>query len=525
MADTATDRRQVAVGPARPASWSSIALVPVLWIASLSFKTPATLTDGNFIPREWTLDNYRTIFQTDQFVRALINSIGIALISTLIAVVLGTMAAYAIARLDFPGKGLLVGVSLLIAMFPQVSLVSPLFEIERQLGLFDTWPGLILPYITFALPLAIYTLSAFFRQIPWDLEKAAKMDGATQAQAFRKVIAPLAAPGVFTTAILVFIFCWNDFLFAISLTSTERVPHGPGGAVVLHRRLAVRGPDRRDLRGRRGHHHPDHPVRAVLPAPDRRRPDLRRGEGIEVTDGRHRSRQGDQAVPGRHRRGARASTWRSPTASSSSWSGRPGCGKSTTLNMIAGLEDITSGELRIDGAAGQRQGAAGPRHRDGVPVLRALPEHDRAGEHGLPAASWPRWTRRRSTSKVDEAAKMLELTALLDRKPANLSGGQRQRVAMGRAIVRSPKAFLMDEPLSNLDAKLRVQMRTVVSRLQKQLGTTTVYVTHDQTEAMTLGDRVVVMRAGAVQQVGDAAGALRPPEQPVRRRASSARRR
>jgi multiple sugar transport system permease protein len=198
------------------------ALIPVVWITSLSFKTTATLTDGKFIPREWTLENYRTIFSTDQFVRALINSIGIAVIATSIAVVLGTMAAYAIARLDFPGKRALVGVSLLIAMFPQVSLVSPLFDIERRLGLFDTWAGLILPYITFSLPLAIYTLSAFFKQIPWDLEKAAKMDGATQGQAFRRVIAPLAAPGVFTTAILVFIFCWNDFLFAISLTSTER---------------------------------------------------------------------------------------------------------------------------------------------------------------------------------------------------------------------------------------------------------------------------------------------------------------
>ena len=129
----------------------------------------------------------------------------------------------------------------------------------------------------------------------------------------------------------------------------------------------------------------------------------------------------------------------------------------------------------------------------------------------LPAASWPRWTRTRSTARSSEAAKVLELTALLDRKPANLSGGQRQRVAMGRAIVRSPKAFLMDEPLSNLDAKLRVQMRTEVSRLQKQLGTTTVYVTHDQTEAMTLGDRVVIMRGGAVQQVGPPQDALRPP--------------
>ncbi|AGM03657.1 carbohydrate ABC transporter permease [Amycolatopsis keratiniphila] len=217
-----------AATPGRKLKWGLVdilvlvfALYPVLWVVSLSFKTKETLDDGNFIPSEWTWQNYADIFETTEFIRALVNSIGIAIIATVIAVVLGTMAAYAIARLDFPGKQVLVGMSLLIAMFPQVSLVTPLFNIERELGLFDTWPGLILPYITFALPLSIYTLSAFFREIPWELEKAAKMDGATPAQAFRKVIAPLAAPGVFTTAILVFIFCWNDFLFAISLTSTE----------------------------------------------------------------------------------------------------------------------------------------------------------------------------------------------------------------------------------------------------------------------------------------------------------------
>lgn len=217
-----------AVTTGRKARWALLnvvvvvyALFPVLWIVSLSFKTTATLGDGSLIPREWTLQNYAEIFATNEFVRPLVNSLGIAIIATLIAVVLGMMAAYAIARLDFPGKRALVGVSLLIAMFPQISLVTPLFNIERELGLFDTWPGLILPYITFALPLAIYTLSAFFREIPWELEKAATMDGATPGQAFWKVIAPLAAPGVFTTAILVFIFCWNDFLFAISLTSTE----------------------------------------------------------------------------------------------------------------------------------------------------------------------------------------------------------------------------------------------------------------------------------------------------------------
>ncbi|MGW3040927.1 carbohydrate ABC transporter permease [Kitasatospora sp. NPDC001159] len=196
------------------------ALFPLWWIVALSFKDPSTLSDGDFIPREWTWENYRGIFQTSEFTRALVNSIGISAIATTIAVVLGTMAAYAVARLRFPGKRLLIGVSLLIAMFPPISLVSPLFNIERLLGIFDTWAGLIIPYMTFSLPLAIYTLSAFFREIPWDLEKAARVDGATPWQAFRLVIAPLAAPGVFTTGILVFIFCWNDFLFAISLTST-----------------------------------------------------------------------------------------------------------------------------------------------------------------------------------------------------------------------------------------------------------------------------------------------------------------
>ncbi|KQR97240.1 sugar ABC transporter permease [Williamsia sp. Leaf354] len=197
------------------------ALIPVLWIVSLSFKPPGSVTDGSFIPKKWTFDNYSGIFDTNDFTSALINSIGIGLITTVIAVVLGTVAAYAVARLDFPGKKLFIGAALLIAMFPQISLVTPLFNIERKIGLFDTWPGLILPYITFALPLAIYTLSAFFREIPWELEKAAKMDGATPAQAFRKVIAPLAAPGIVTAAILVFIFAWNDLLLAISLTSTN----------------------------------------------------------------------------------------------------------------------------------------------------------------------------------------------------------------------------------------------------------------------------------------------------------------
>jgi multiple sugar transport system permease protein len=203
------------------------ALIPVAWIVSLSFKDPATITDGDFIPTKWTWSNYRGIFRNNDFVHGLVNSVGIGLISTAIAVVFGTMAAYALARLEFPGKRAVLGVSLLIAMFPQISLVTPLFQIERSLGLFNTWPGLIFPYVTFALPLTIFTLATFFREIPWDLENAAKMDGATPFQAFRMVIAPLAAPGVVTTAILAFIVCWNDFLFSISLTSSNAARTAP----------------------------------------------------------------------------------------------------------------------------------------------------------------------------------------------------------------------------------------------------------------------------------------------------------
>jgi multiple sugar transport system permease protein len=199
----------------------AFSLIPILWIISLSFKDPATIADGSFLPSKWTTSNYSAIFNQAIFTDALRNSIGIAIIATAIAVFLASFAAYAIARLDFPGKNILLAASLGIAMFPPISIVGPLYNIWRNIGLYNTWPGLIIPYMTFALPLSIFTLSSFFREIPWELEQAAQVDGATAFQAFRKVIAPLAAPGIFTTAILVFLFCWNDFVFASTLTSTN----------------------------------------------------------------------------------------------------------------------------------------------------------------------------------------------------------------------------------------------------------------------------------------------------------------
>lgn len=197
-------------------------LLPVAWIISLSFKSSAETGVGSpqFLPSDPTLQNYRDILANPDFTDALRNSFGIALIATGLSVIFATLAAYAIARLDFKGKRAVLSLALAIAMFPVVSLVGPLFDMWRTFHLFNTWPGLIIPYMSFTLPLAIWTLSAFFREIPWELEQAAQVDGATSWQAFRKVIVPLAAPGVFTAAILTFFFAWNEFVLAISLTST-----------------------------------------------------------------------------------------------------------------------------------------------------------------------------------------------------------------------------------------------------------------------------------------------------------------
>ncbi|MFB9375639.1 carbohydrate ABC transporter permease [Kineococcus gynurae] len=207
------------------------ALVPVVWIVSLSLKSEGELSQaGNFFPTSPTFANYSEIFTgnaSELFIAALRNSIITCLLATFIAVVLAMFAAYAIARLDFPGKRVVLTSALAVAVFPVITMVTPIFNLWRQIGLYDTIPGLILPYLALTLPISIWTMSAFFRQIPWDMEQAAQVDGATSWQAFRKVIVPLAAPGVFTTAIIAFFIAWNDFVFGISLTSTTRAQPVP----------------------------------------------------------------------------------------------------------------------------------------------------------------------------------------------------------------------------------------------------------------------------------------------------------
>lgn len=202
------------------------ALFPVLSIFATSFKPPSELNLGNFWPQVWTGANYESILGSEGaaqglFLSALRNSIGISLLSTAIAVVLATLAAYAIARLDFPGKRFVLTTALAVSIFPVISIVTPLFNLWRSIGLYDTWAGLVIPYLSLTLPISIWTLTAFFQQIPWELEQAAQVDGATPWQAFRKAIVPLAAPGVFTTALIAFFIAWNDFVYGISLTSTD----------------------------------------------------------------------------------------------------------------------------------------------------------------------------------------------------------------------------------------------------------------------------------------------------------------
>jgi multiple sugar transport system permease protein len=200
------------------------ALFPIGWIVSLSLKAPSDIANGQFLPTTPSWENYSTILTgaaADLFLPALRNSFGICLIATAISCILSMFAAYAIARLEFRGKKLILSTALGVAIFPVISIVTPLFNLWRQIGLYDTWPGLIIPYLSLTLPISIWTMSAFFREIPWEMEQAAQVDGATTWQAFRKVIVPLAAPGVFTTAIIAFFIAWNDFAYGISLTSTS----------------------------------------------------------------------------------------------------------------------------------------------------------------------------------------------------------------------------------------------------------------------------------------------------------------
>jgi multiple sugar transport system permease protein len=196
-------------------------LFPFYWLVNISLKTGIDLQSSSLIPPHPTLDNYRAIFQNPDFTNALRNSAIVALSTTILALAVGSFCAYALARLKLRGKFVILAIVLSISTFPQIAIAAPLFKLWSDIGIFNTWIGLIIPYLTFALPLSIYILVSFFREIPKDLEEAALVDGATHFQAFRKVVVPLAAPGLATAGILTFIGAWNEFLLAVTLTSSS----------------------------------------------------------------------------------------------------------------------------------------------------------------------------------------------------------------------------------------------------------------------------------------------------------------
>jgi len=195
-------------------------LFPFYWLINTSLKTGADLSSANLLPPSPTLDNYTSIFKDSAFTMALRSSAIVAGSVTVVSLVIGSFAGYALARLHIPFKFLILAILLSISTFPPIAIAAPIFEIWTEIGLYNTYPGLILPSLAFGLPLTVYILASFFRDIPRELEEAALIDGATRFQAFRKIVVPLGAPGVVTAGLLVFIFAWNEFLFAITLTST-----------------------------------------------------------------------------------------------------------------------------------------------------------------------------------------------------------------------------------------------------------------------------------------------------------------
>ena len=256
-------------------------LFPFYWMINISLKTGADLTSGTAYPPDPTLKNYQSIFQNGDFTRALLNSAVVSVATTTLALVVGSFCAYALARLRFRGKFAILALVLSITTFPAIAIAAPLFRLWSDIGIYNTWIGLIIPNLTFALPLTIYILVSFFKEIPRDLEEAALVDGATYFQAFRKVVVPLAAPGLATAGILTFIGVWNEFLFVDHAHVVLERAHRPGGDRVLHRVDAVRVAPRDDLGGIGRHLGPADLPRAVLPEAHRRGPDRRRGQGLK----------------------------------------------------------------------------------------------------------------------------------------------------------------------------------------------------------------------------------------------------
>ena len=379
-------------------------------------------------------------------------------------------------------------------IMPPIVAVLPIYVMFQQLRLLDTQVALIATYTAVNLPIVVWLTRDFFAAIPLDLEESAEIDGASKFRVFFTIALPLVRSGLVATFLLVLILAWNEYLLALFLSNAkaQTMP------VLVSAQNTTRGPQWWNMSV----------LIVVMIAPvvviasrpaeaHRARPAGRRGEGLErmrVTLSEIHKSFG--AVAGGQ--GARPRDRRRRV---------PGAARPFRLRQDDGAAHGRRAGIGDLGPHPDRRPRRHPRaaeisrRRDGVPVLRALPAHDGGGEHRLSAEAARRRRRPSATPRSAGAAGKVHLEDYLDRYPRQLSGGQRQRVALARAMVRRPSVFLMDEPLSNLDAKLRGYMRSELKRLQADLGVTTIYVTHDQIEAMTLAHRVAIMNKGVVQQI------------------------
>ena len=477
--------------------WAVALLVffPIFWMILTSFKTEKEAIAGiqHLIFRP-TLQNYHDVQQRANYAHFAWNSILLACGSTLAALLIGLPAAYAMAfRPMRHTKDMLVWM-LSTRMMPAAGVLAPIYLLFRDGNLLDTRSGLLAVDTLMNLPIVIWMLYAFFRDVPAEILEAGRMDGAGYLREIFSLLLPLSLPSIFSTSLLVIVLAWNEAFWSLILTAAKAAPltvyiasfSSPEGlfwaklsaaSTMAILPILVLGwiSQRQLVRG------------LTFGAVSCSSMSTVRLEGVTKSFAETVILQGVDL-----------------TVNDKEFIvivGPSGCGKTTLLRLIAGLETITAGDLWIDGV---HVNDVAPARRGLALVFQsyALYPHMTVEENmafSLKLAGVPKAERRK---KVEEAARILHLEAFLDRKPKELSGGQRQRVAIGRAIVRHPKVFLFDEPLSNLDAELRVRTRLELMKLHKQLEATIIYVTHDQTEAMTMADRIVVMQGGAIEQIG-----------------------
>ncbi len=484
-------------------------LLPFVGIVLDSFECATTMPHGYMWPKKWGFDNYVKLFTEStniQFLHWFLNTFIMACATAILQTLIVLCMSYTLSRLRFKGRKFLMNAMLVLGMFPGMLTMIILYRVLADLGLTGATavPGLILVYVA-SSGMGYYVSKGFFDTLPKSLDEAARVDGATNAQVLFKIILPLSKPIVIYTLLTAFMAPWGDFVFAKYIAAGD--PNGWNVAVGLQNMIGTDA----SLTSNYSTFCAGGVIVAIPVAVLFMLLQRYYVEGVTggAVKGQEKNKMAEVKltnVKKVYQGGVVAVHDFNLTIADKEFVvfvGPSGCGKSTTLRMIAGLEEISEGTVEIDGEV---VNDLQPKDRQISMVFQnyALYPHLTVFENmAFPLRLMrPRMSQDEIYARVTNAAEILGITPYLTRKPKALSGGQRQRVAIGRAMVKDCKVFLMDEPLSNLDAKLRNQMRAEIILLRKKIETTFVYVTHDQTEAMTLGDRIVIMKDGFIQQVG-----------------------